>query len=68
VLRGDHPGDRRVYVLELTRQGRALVQELHGIQMRGLEKVLSRMAPDDRARVITGLEAFVDAASDGARP
>jgi DNA-binding MarR family transcriptional regulator len=68
VLRGDHPADRRVYVLELTRQGRALVQELHGIQMRSLEKVLSRMTADARARVITGLEAFVDAASAGAKP
>ena len=67
VLRGDHPGDRRVYVLELTRSGRTLVQELHGIQMRSLEKVLARMTGEDRARVIRGLEAFVDAASDGAR-
>jgi hypothetical protein len=36
--------------------------------MRSLEKVLSRMTADDRARVITGLEAFVDAASAAARP
>src|SRR5262247_3685536 len=43
VVRGDHPGDRRVYVLELTRQGRSLVEELHGMRMRGLEMVLSRM-------------------------
>jgi DNA-binding MarR family transcriptional regulator len=63
VLRGDHPADRRVYVLELTRQGRALVQELHTIQMRSLEKVLARMTAEDRQRVIKGLEALVDAAS-----
>lgn len=63
VLRGDHPADRRVYVLELTRQGRALVQELHTIQMRSLERVLARMTGDDRQRVIKGLEALVDAAS-----
>lgn len=68
VLRGDHPGDRRVYVLELTRSGRALVQELHGIQMHSLNRVLARMTADDRARVIKGLEAFVDAAGDGSRP
>jgi len=65
VVRGDHPADRRVYVLELTRQGRALVQELHGIQMQSLDEVLARMAPDDRQRVIRGLEALVDAASQG---
>ena len=46
VLRADHPGDRRVYVLELTRQGRALVEELHGLQMRGVE---ARARADDRA-------------------
>ncbi len=70
VLRGDHPADRRVYVLELTRQGKALVHELHTIQMRSLEEVLSRMAADDRQRVIKGLEALVDAASgvDGGKP
>jgi len=68
VVRGDHPGDRRVYVLELTRQGRALVQELHGMQIRSVEKVLSRMTAVDRARVLGGLEALVDSASDGAAP
>ena len=65
VVRGDHPADRRVYVLELTRQGRALVQELHTIQTRSLEEVLARMSAHDRARVIRGLEALVDAATRG---
>ena len=70
VLRGDHPADRRVYVLELTRPGKALAHELHTIRMRSLEKVLTRMAADDRQRVIKGLEALVDAASrvDGLTP
>ena len=64
VVRGDHPGDRRVSVLELTRAGRALVQELHAMQIRSLERVLARMTAGDRARVIGGLEAFVDAAGN----
>jgi DNA-binding MarR family transcriptional regulator len=64
VTRGDHPVDRRVYVLDLTRQGKALAQELHGLQMRSLEEVLGRMAADDRQRVIKGLEALVDAATE----
>ena len=68
VTRGDHPADRRVYVLELTRQGKALAQELHALQMRSLEEVLGRMAADDRQRVIKGLEALVDAATEVARP
>ncbi|MGH7277710.1 MAG: MarR family winged helix-turn-helix transcriptional regulator [Candidatus Rokuibacteriota bacterium] len=67
VVRGDHPADRRVYLLEPTRQGKALVQELHAMQMRGLEDVLRRMAADDRQRVLRGLEALVDAATEAAR-
>jgi DNA-binding MarR family transcriptional regulator len=67
LVRADDPGDRRVYVLELTRAGRALVQELHGLQMRGVEAVLKRMTSDDRQRVIKGLEALVDAATEAAR-
>ena len=65
--RADDPADRRVYVLELTPTGRALVDELHGLQMRGVEGVLRRMAADDRQRVIKGLEALVDAAAEAAR-
>lgn len=68
LQREDHPADRRVYLLELTRAGRALVQELHAMQMRGVEAVLRRMAAEDRQRVIRGLEALVDAAAEAARP
>jgi MarR family 2-MHQ and catechol resistance regulon transcriptional repressor len=67
VQRGDDPADRRVYVLELTRQGRALVQELRGLQMRGVEAVLARMSAGDRDRVIKGLEALVDAATEAVK-
>jgi len=68
LRRADDPVDRRAYVLELTRPGRALVQELHGLQMRGVEGVLRRMSIDDRQRVIKGLEALVEAATEAARP
>ncbi|MET0487019.1 MAG: MarR family transcriptional regulator [Candidatus Rokuibacteriota bacterium] len=68
VLRTDHPADRRVWVLELTRQGRALVEELRGLQLRGMEAVLKRMSVDDRQRVLKGLEALVDAATAAAKP
>jgi DNA-binding MarR family transcriptional regulator len=67
LTRADDPADRRVYMLELTRAGRALVDELHGLQMRGIEAVLRRMAADDRQRVIKGLEALVDAAAEAAK-
>ena len=68
VLRGDHPGDRRVYLLELTREGKALVQELRTMQTRGVEEVLARMSAEDRQRVIKGLEALVEAATEAAKP
>jgi MarR family transcriptional regulator, transcriptional regulator for hemolysin len=68
LQRADDPADRRVYILELTRAGRALVQELHGLQMRGVEGVLQRMSAEDRQRVIKGLEALVDAATAAANP
>ena len=67
LSRADDPGDRRVYILELTRTGRALVQELHGLQMRGVGGVLQRMSADDRQRVIKGLEALVDAAAEASK-
>jgi DNA-binding MarR family transcriptional regulator len=68
VLRGDHPADRRVYILELTKQGKSLVQELRTLQMRGVEEVLARMSAEDRTRVIKGLEALVEAATEAAKP
>jgi DNA-binding MarR family transcriptional regulator len=67
LSRANDPGDRRVNILELTRAGRALVQELHGLQMRGVEGVLRRMSGDDRQRVLKGLEALVDAATEAAK-
>jgi len=66
VVRGDHPADRRVYVLDLTRAGRALVDELEAIRRRGMERVLARMSVGDRQRVLTGLVALVDAADSAA--
>lgn len=63
VTRGDHPADRRVYVLDLTRAGKTLVDELEAVRLRGMERVLDRMSAADRRQVLTGLEALVDAAS-----
>jgi DNA-binding MarR family transcriptional regulator len=62
LSRADDPGDRRAWVLELTRKGTALAHELQAIRMRGLQRVVARMAADARQQVIAGLEALVDAA------
>jgi len=67
LVRGDHPADRRVYLLDLTRQGKALVDELHAMRTRAMEAVLVRMTAEDRRRVIKGLEALVDAATEAAK-
>jgi DNA-binding MarR family transcriptional regulator len=68
VVRGDHPADRRVYLLDVTPQGQALVEELHALQLRGVEEVLTRMSAEDRTRVVKGLQALVDAAEKLAKP
>ena len=43
--------------------GKALVDELEAIRLRGMERVLTRMAAAERRQVLTGLEALVDAAA-----
>lgn len=63
VSRSDHPVDRRVYVLDLTRAGASLVEELRLLRRRGMERVLARMSREDRRRTLAGLEALVDAAA-----
>ena len=68
LVRGDDPGDRRLCVLELTRSGQALVEELQALRLRGMTHVLTRMSTADRQRLLVGLEALVDAgvgAADG---
>ena len=66
ITRADDPADRRAYVLEVTRPGAALVDELHAMRLRSLEAVLARMTAGDRARVVRGLEALVDASVEAA--
>jgi DNA-binding MarR family transcriptional regulator len=68
VTRGDHPVDRRVYVLEPTSTGQSLADELHALQLRGVEPVLSRMSARHRRRLMEGLEALVEAASQATGP
>lgn len=65
--RADDPADRRVYVLELTRKGARLAQELQTVRIRGLQRVVTRMSGEDRQQVIKGLEALVDAAHAASR-
>jgi DNA-binding MarR family transcriptional regulator len=66
LARGDHPTDRRVCVLGLTRRGEALVRELHVMRLSALEGVLAPMSASDRERVLSGLETLVEAATRAA--
>ncbi|HSX82829.1 MAG TPA: hypothetical protein VLQ80_30240, partial [Candidatus Saccharimonadia bacterium] len=52
-------------ILELTTEGKALVQELEMLQVEVLEPVLQRLSACDRDHLIKGLEKFVEAVSDG---
>jgi DNA-binding MarR family transcriptional regulator len=67
VERTGDPGDRRAYVLELTRRGADVAGELQAVRMRGLERVVARLTPAQRQQVTEGLEALVDAAQAGTR-
>jgi DNA-binding MarR family transcriptional regulator len=62
MVRADDPADRRVYILELTRKGMKVANELQAVRMRGLERVVARMSGEHCRRAIKGLELLVDAA------
>jgi DNA-binding MarR family transcriptional regulator len=66
LARGDHPTDRRVYVLGLTRRGEGLVRELLTMRLSALEGVLARMSGPERESVLGGLETLVEAATRAA--
>jgi DNA-binding MarR family transcriptional regulator len=65
LTRVSNPTDRRVYILELTTEGKALVQELEKLQVEVLEPVLQRLSARDRDHLIKGLEKFVEAVTNG---
>jgi DNA-binding MarR family transcriptional regulator len=62
AARGSMPGDRRVTTLELTVAGRALARELDTTRTRAMEAILARVSAAERRRIVTGIEALVDAA------
>ena len=64
LTRSSKPADRRVSILELTAEGKALVQELEVLQVEVLEPVLQRLSTRDRGYLIKGLEKFVEAVTD----
>jgi DNA-binding MarR family transcriptional regulator len=59
--RSSHPSRRREVRLSLTRQGRAVLDEVAGRRTSALADVLAQMKPADRAAFSRGLEAFLTA-------
>lgn len=62
VVRTPSAVDRREVVIELTPPGQNLVDIVLDQRNRDIDAVVRRMTPDDRARVISALELFSDAA------
>ncbi|MBI4240583.1 MAG: MarR family transcriptional regulator [Candidatus Rokubacteria bacterium] len=62
LRRHEDSRDRRQVRLLLTREGQALARELEDLQVKGLARVLERLAPADRKDVIRGIERLVSAA------
>jgi DNA-binding MarR family transcriptional regulator len=65
LTRSSNPTDRRVSILALTTEGKALVQELEKLQVEVLKPVLQRLSARDRDHLIKGLEKFVAAVTHG---
>lgn len=63
VRRGVDPSDRRVHALSLTPAGRTLAEGLHVLRLRGVMPLLARLSPQDRDRVLTGLDTLLTAAA-----
>jgi DNA-binding MarR family transcriptional regulator len=53
--------DRREVVIELTAQGRGLVDVVLDKRRREIDAVVRRMTPEDRDRVVSALELFSEA-------
>jgi DNA-binding MarR family transcriptional regulator len=56
ICRTDDPSDARVKLLSLTKKGKKISEEVGVFQGEIQAEILSRLEPEDRSRVITGLE------------
>jgi DNA-binding MarR family transcriptional regulator len=62
--RGDDPADRRNLHLQLTEQGRALVDNVMDRRRHAIAKVLDRMPALQRTALVPVLESFAEAAGE----
>lgn len=66
VARTENPESRREVMLELTDDGRRLVESVTVRRRRAVDEVLTRMSPTDRGALVHALTAFTDAAGEPA--
>jgi DNA-binding MarR family transcriptional regulator len=64
IRRDASPDSRREVLVDLTDQGRALVDEVTRKRRRAIASVLRTLAPDDRDAVRRGMEIFATAAGE----
>ncbi|MFC4245140.1 MarR family winged helix-turn-helix transcriptional regulator [Gryllotalpicola reticulitermitis] len=64
VIRAENPDSRREVLLELTDDGRWLVESVTVRRRRALTTVLERMSPADRSALTSALSAFNTAAGE----
>jgi DNA-binding MarR family transcriptional regulator len=64
LTRRDDPSDRRNLMLELTEQGRGVVDTMNANRRAAIEGVLSRMAPSRRQGLAPRMRAFAEAAGE----
>jgi DNA-binding MarR family transcriptional regulator len=56
VGREDHPKDRRINIIKITRKGRDIVNKLEPGYFTGVKKVMSGMSTNDMKTIIKGME------------
>ena len=64
ITRTDRPADRRTIELALTRSGRALVEQVLAVRDAELERILTHLPHQSRARLAAVLPPLLSAADD----
>ena len=64
VTRQDNPANRREVLLDLTDEGRRLVQQVSGTRRAEIARIVKAMPPGERSELVNALRAFADAAGE----
>ena len=64
VTREDNPANRREVLLDLTDQGRELVQQVSDTRRAEIARIVKAMPASERSELVKALRAFADAAGE----